>query len=653
MTFDTIKLGDSEIDYTTLGTTYDITLNNILRAKADQPEVKTVLLPLQTDTEDTAAVGIPTLSPIELNTVFNVPEIGFFVSGGTVTGYTIQDSTDYVLQEGTISLSGLTGYSTTVSVIAPVLFSANTYEPQVGDLMMVKMSNDELTLSQMEGVVDINIPVPYLWFKIQSKSGTMSASTLSVTLDRTFPYFDGYAGANVAEVTFYPSGDQFVEGGKYSGGTVWNQNNVWSRDLAGVDTSTYEAFSEYGSENYIGSKEYFGYTSEITDPCDTIRSIGIIHYTNPQSCSNQSELLYGQKFHIDIDNDLAPVLKVPTLMWHGYSATTSGASITIGQEFTATGSESYVTLNGVDTDVRYFNLIDEANRFTVGRVFPDQHVITVDDQELVAALSYKSNRNWTLPTLDYGLVSSNDGLLGQTQDLYVSYLFVSNSGYTTGVHAQNYTCVVVSEEECPDNAKKDVEVFFPTGQLPYMNSGLSGSTLSGGTGWYADELYILAQRVTSGDLPQASDWKIIDYTSSIDSHTVGNRIDPINIENTTFTITKALYSAAPTYVLHDYINIPIIAETDLLQFGDEQFFYGNLGAYGITTKYRTKFNITVPPNQFNTSTNPTWAGSGQNVHISEIGIYSNNGELVASGKMNLPIEKSNSTTTIIEIAFDL
>ena len=33
----------------------------------------------------------------------------------------------------------------------------------------------------------------------------------------------------------------------------------------------------------------------------------------------------------------------------------------------------------------------------VGKVFPDLQMITIDDQELVASMSYKSNRNWTLP----------------------------------------------------------------------------------------------------------------------------------------------------------------------------------------------------------------------------------------------------------------
>ena len=39
LTFNTFKLGDSEIDYTTLGPTYDVTMENIIRAKAFQPEM--------------------------------------------------------------------------------------------------------------------------------------------------------------------------------------------------------------------------------------------------------------------------------------------------------------------------------------------------------------------------------------------------------------------------------------------------------------------------------------------------------------------------------------------------------------------------------------------------------------------------------------
>lgn len=650
LTFNTFKLGDSEIDYTTLGPTYDITLENILRAKANQPEMKTFLLPTTASLPNQAALGLTQVTALELVTITQAPELGFFeiTSGGTE--YSAYTTTNYVLQADTIiPLSGLTGSTTVVPVLQSATYGTNTYEPSVGDFMLVKMSNDELSLTQRDGVIDQNIPVPYLWYRVQDKTGTLSANTLNVVLDRNFAYFPGYTGPNYCWTAFYPTGNTFSTGGLYSAGTVWNQNNVWSYPMAGIDDGlgTYENFNLYGSESYVGSKEYFGYTSEITSNCDDEKSIAIIHYTNVQTCNNQSENVYGQRLYIDTTVPASPILNMPTLMWHGRVFSGSGTGNLIGESFTGTGVEKYVTLSGVSTEVRYYDLADSSGNNFVGRIFPDHQVMTIDDQELVAAMSYKSNRSWTLPTLGYGLVTATDGIIGQTQDLYITYMFANSSGYTTGLHAQNYTCVVLTEQECPDNAKKDVQVTFPTSGLPYM-------TISGGTGFEADQFYIIAQRVSSGQKPLSDDWVIMDYTGQINGHVSGTTINPLNLENTTFTINKSMYLSASTqYIVDNYINVPTVIEPNLLQFGDENFFFGNISAAGTTRKWRTKFNIVVPPTLFNTTTNPTWLNSGQNVHISEVGIYSNGGELVAIGKLNLPIEKNNTTTVIIEIAFDL
>jgi hypothetical protein len=650
LTFNTFKLGDSEIDYTTLGPTYDITLNNVLRAKANQPDMKTFLLPTTTSTPNQAFMGITQLTALELVTTTQAPELGFFETSTASTEYTAYTSTNYVLQaDSIIPLSGLTGCTNVVPVIQSASYGVNTYEPSIGDFMLVKMSNNQLALPQTDGVIDENVPVPYLWFRVQDKSGTLSANTLNVTLDRNFPYYPGYVGSNHCWAAFYPTGNTFSTGGIYSAGTVWNMNNVWSYPIAGADDGlgTYETFNNYGSENYIGSKEYFGYTSEITSNCEDEKSIAIIHYTNVQTCNNQSENVYGQRFYIDTTVPSAPKIKMPTLMWHGRVFSGSGTADKIGESFSGTGVEKYVTLSGVSTEVRYYDLVDSSGNNFVGRVFPDHEVFTVDNQELVAALSYKSNRNWTLPTMDYGLFTSANGLIGQTQDLYVSYMFENTSACTTSLHAQNYTCVVVSEEECPDNAKKDVQLTFPTSSLPYM-------MVSGGTGFQADKFYIITQRVTTGNKPTSDGWFIMDYTNQINGHTTGTTINPINLENTTFTINNTMYISGSTlFDLHNYINIPTTSETNLLQFGDENFFFGNIEAAGSVRKWRTKFNIVVPPTMFNTTTNPTWLNSAQNVHISEVGIYSTGGDLVAIGKMNLPIEKNNTTTVIIEIAFDL
>lgn len=660
LNFSTFRLGDSEVDYSTLGASYNIALENVLKAKPNQPTLKTPLLP--TANAITPDVSIDSLTPIELREIVSGPEKGFFtyMSGATPIEYTAYTTSNYVVQADTfIPLTNMDG-TNVVNVSQGPSYQSGSTEPSIGDYMLIKMSNPELLTTQTKGVVEVDAPVPYLWYKVQSLSGTVSADTLEVTVDRDLPNFSTSPTTNEALTMFYPNPNNgyTFDTGMYSGGTVWNMNNVWTDNIIGVDTSVYEGFASYGSESFVGSKEYYGYTSELQLSGDTdgysnnINSISILHYSNSESCQNVPQEIYGEKFYVDTTIGQSPIVKMPTLMWHRREFLGSGTGDLIGNNFVVTGETKTVTLGGTPTQITYNDLVDENQPdIKVGRLFPDLQTITIDNQELVAALSYKSNRNWTLPTLGYGLTTNTNGLFSQTQDVYVTYMLSnSSSGYTTGLHCQNVTPVLfggINDEPCsPDASRKDVDVTLPTGQLPYM-------MVSGGTGWYADTFELLVQRVPSGTAPNPSNWTKIDYTASINSHSVGDRIDPINLESTTYTVTEDLFTnSGSTFNLDDYINIPEIGETDILQFGDEYFFYGNMEASGLNTKYRTQFNFTIPPTQFNNSTNPTFSNSGQLPHISELGVYDNVGNLVAIGKFITPIEKTNVTTIILEVALD-
>jgi len=670
LNFSTYRLGDSEVDYRTLGQGYNITLQNVLRPKSHQPNLKTPILPTSTAVSPDVSIG--EITPIELTTITDKVEKGFFFTSSATTEFSAFTTSDYVVTTDLmIPVSGMSG-NDVVQILQGPGFTSGYTEPSIGDFILVKMSNPELTDTQVYGVIDENVPVPYLWYKIQDLSGSTSANTLTVTLDRDLPNFSASTTSNVAQVTIYPQDLLLFDSGIYSGGTVWNMNNVWSDNMVGLDISTHEGFENYGSESFVGSKEYYGYTTEkqrteevdlLLDPeaegpellsfCEYVNSISVIHYSNFVTCDNQPELIYGQKFYIDTELGETPKITIPTLMWHRTQFSGSSTGDVIGTSFEAYGEKKFVTLNGEETEIAYYDLIETPQTpitgdtvYTVGRIFPDLQTITIDDQELVAALSYKSNRNWTLPTLDFGTQTSTDGLFSQTQDVFVTYLFESTSGYTTSLPNQNITCVKFSEDECgPDASKKDLKLTFPTGQLPFMK-------ISGGTGWYADGFKVLIQRVPTGQLPQVDEWREIDLTSDILNHTPGNRINPLDIENTVFTITNTMYSVAPFFDLSSYLSIPEIGETSILQFGDEQFFYGNVEASGVITKYRTQFEFTIPPNQWNNSQNPTFGGSGKNVHISELGVYDNIGNLVAIGKFIVPIEKTSTTTIILEVALD-
>ena len=649
LTFDTFRLGDSEIDYTTLGSGYDISKNIDLRAKSNNPNIKTPLFPTPIST--TPDVNISTLQDNIIQTIIEAPELGFFMSGttGTTLIYTAKTSTDYTYQaDSIIPLSGLTGSTQYVPVRKSSGYGSNTYEPKYGDFVLVKMSNDLLTSPISQNLTET--PVPYLWYRVQGTTGSLSADTLNVQLDRDFAYFPGYVGSNYCWASFYPgSGHTFSEGGFYSGGTVWNMNNVWGGNQVGIDIASYEGFEDYGSEDYIGSKEYYGYnlpSTSATTFCDKVNSISIIHYTNPQTCENQTEKKLGQQFYVDTstNNSEYPSLVIPTLMWHQETTGT-----TIGHVFQGSGTTQYVPspISPNPTNIEYYHLTDEFGN-PVGRLFPQLHTFTIDDQELVSALSYKSNRNWTLPAVTTNLVSDLDGVIDGTQALYVTYLLASNTGYTTGIHSKYIQCVDFENSTsgpCIPTDVKAVQLSFPS-QFPFLE-------VSGSTGWHADTLYAVVQRTTIGTDPVPNGWRLIDLTSSIDSHVVGEQIDKINLQNSLFNITNDLYiNSGTTYNLHDFINIPLTTEPNLLQFGDESFFYGNVKLKGVSNKYRTKFDFTISPTEYNTSVNPTYPNSGQNVHISEVGVYSGN-DLVAIGKMNLPIEKTPNSTVIIEMAFDL
>ena len=98
LNFSTFRLGDSEIDYSSLGPTYNIALQNILKPKDNQPTIKTPILPLTTST--TPDVSIPTLSPVVINNVLESPEKGFFnyLTGATPIEYTAYTTSEYVVQ---------------------------------------------------------------------------------------------------------------------------------------------------------------------------------------------------------------------------------------------------------------------------------------------------------------------------------------------------------------------------------------------------------------------------------------------------------------------------------------------------------------------------------------------------------------------------
>jgi hypothetical protein len=638
------KLGDSDLDYKTLGVNYNINEQSVLKPKIFNPDLKTWLV---NGNQISGLAQLPILQPLEYVTILKSPELGFFSSGGTLgcVNFEYSANTELILQDNSyIPLSGMVGTNT--AIVRQDINYVVKYEPKVGDLMLVKMNHPSLTQTQVNNNIDLNTPIPYLWFKISGTTGSLSANTLQIIVDRNLPNFT-YSGNKKCEVKFYPLSNTLFDDGLYSAGTVWNQNIVWGEPMIGVDPLIYEQFNDYGSESFVGAREYYGYNSEITGFCETKSTLGIIHYSNVETCDNINSDKYGNKFYININENRIPYLHLPTLMWHKESFSGgSGEGDVIGHCFKAIGQEKFVTLSGVSTDISYYDIADKYNN-VVGRVFPELQTFTIDDQELNSALSYKSNRNWTLPKPIYDSVSDKTkGLYNITQDVYFTYTLLNTSGVTDVLHSMYINCINFESdcETCPGNSPaRNLRFTLPPNELPYM-------TTSGGTGFQSNIFGVIIQVVPKGTKPQPNQWKFIDLTNDITSHTSPNNINPVVLESTNFTIDRLMYDSAPVYQLP--ININVVGDDMGLQFGDERFFYGNINSYGEIIKYRTVFNVVIPPSNFNTSNNPTWFGSLKNTHISEIGIYDNSNNLVAIGKFTLPIEKTINSSIIIQMAIE-
>lgn len=228
--------------------------------------------------------------------------------------------------------------------------------------------------------------------------------------------------------------------------------------------------------------------------------------------------------------------------------------------------------------------------------------------------------------------------------VFISYQLISMSGYSTAIHC-NYIKKVDLFAVNP--YLHEIFIDFPE-EFIFLNDSVSG-----GTGFTAQKLYILAQIVensgftsTSEIKPNPALWKVYDVTSQ----TSGGILTKAGIANTIYKISLYSYETMPDYNL-DYLNYPVALETNKLHFGDEVYFFGNVTTDIKADVYTTDIPISLLLNEFNSSTNPTWDGVSS-VAITEIGIYDENKNLVAIGKLNNPIIKDSTISRTIAFAID-
>ena len=713
LTFANYMIGDSEVDYNYVkgwsefvpnigastgefwfpeadGNIVKNIYSKVLRPKDDNPFFSSFLL----NQSNQFIFPLNQQSNIQLikGIVTNQADDRGFFSGSTVdSGLVAQTNSNFILEQGTIDLGnfdGTTDYATYTQGVL-TLDTALT-ATSVNDYIIFRFSNP--TLGNVTGSTMTAATINTV-YNITDIAGS------TIQVDRSLPTLSAYAGTIITYYTL-PGGDDPMDtyygasslSAYWNSGTlsfqnscdicvdnipVWNMNNVWTENPAGLYKDSpinYHENNLFGSEQFVGTKQYLGYNRQITvtdtnsmmdskSYMDTFnKSICILHYTN--SCISN---FYGEQFYIDEETGKLLNLDIP-VMWHRRNDIGTGSGTTLGMRFTSDTIRKTLSSNN---DIEYYDLIEYSGMsvsptlpLSVGKVFPQLKIVVIDNEELIAAMSYKSNRNYSLPDLAAELVtpvSGNcTGVLKAGESLYLTY-WLENVGTgstgTTTVTTPTLPCQRYTVIDNKTNTDKDVQ--FRIGnlnELPYMRK--RENVNYDGYGFFADRFKVLAQVVdkTTQSRPLPSNWKVIDFTSTNITVNTGETISPSLFENQNpnisgFILTGSLYTGGTTFNLGDELDMSTASYYGKMTLGDERLFYGNLRTHIGATIYKTLFNITVDGASIATTSNNTFE-FGDDRYVSEIGILDNNQNLVLVGKLSRPIRISDSTTASIELTID-
>jgi len=556
-----------------------------------------------------------------------------------------------------------------------------------------------------------------------------------ITLDRPTPDFSLFSNSCYARVLVYPPNmtslydsvtpaphwntdvlnfESVCDTDEYDV-KVWNMNIPWSENPAGLIDTISKDYTNFGSINYLGTKEYLGYMSDsgqtdtdsvyfynsfdekiIVTPKEQ-KAIAIIHYTN-----NSIDYFYGEKFALQPYDPSNPEdttgqarnfkLHIPWLMWHKSSECCNGQTFWVDppgfEEFDLFQVEYLLSTKNTDMNtpgIRYYHLWDTnpnsnglPNR--VGKVFPDQKIVIIDDEEIIAAMSYKSNRNWTLPAPNLSLVtpntcgvidnSTNGVLTGNTEYMYVTYRLSNSSSFTNSLHCNYYMKIQGPSLGCNATSSQNVGIRFGNefnclNYTPYVpvttttttqlytttTTTICPTTCDVNDGFVADRFEIICQKVSGNDRPNSSEWRIIDMTSQLSGSTFNGNITQEGLTGNTFVITDTDYENAPIYDLSDYVNLTPVGYSGVsLNFGDEYYFYGSLETDIQATIYEMRYKINLSQTEFQTSSNPTWT-KGNSSYITEIGLYDSDKNLMVVSKLQSPVLRQGIQQMLVKFDF--
>lgn len=557
-----------------------------------------------------------------------------------------------------------------------ITFAAGAYTPVQNDIVFIPWVSPDYA-----GVYPIN-PLPNNEPAVLSVYKIVSAVTpTNFILDRPIPNFS--SGPTVVCQFFR---DNLIESYYGTGTTsdpgIWNMNIVRTHTVMGTELSVVNkvsGFTTYGSIEFNGIKHFFGFG-------DDLPVFGVIHYTNKWTGNTYAEQFVEKTFELNL----------PGIMWHhNYDALLNNVS---GNTFTSYNSSGttwglYLSDNIGPTiydpiaKTNYRELKDGRNEksISVGRVYHKLKIIVITDQELLTALTYKSNRNYTLPDFEVSLsptpqvglypahAFSGTSVSGYTAtgfqegyDYFITYI-AENSDYAAGTsigNAPSLPCGYIKKIAGGTDGlgnEQFIKIRFPNpDSFPYMRDDIELSSANLATGWNANTVQILMnvyptsvnyqvgnvphntwRRVSNATLGGNGIYRASDYGLQT--------IDPKIFNSYEFIISQEDYNSGATY----NINTGLTSNQSFLNFGDECFVYGTIKTGIASAVYKTLINVYIPEQEMNGSDNQTFDPEiNAKTYITEIAILDDDNFVTAVGKPTYPIMKNNTRWLNLRLDID-
>lgn len=427
-----------------------------------------------------------------------------------------------------------------------------------------------------------------------------------------------------------------------------NQNNIGKTKVWDFNVLTYENLAGFvGKENtfgydFIGLMEnYLSYNDNMntetlfedeSDNCaedsvvgqrDTFQKlIGIIHYTN----SNHANL-FGDSFLIDDMNDKG-VFLTPNIKSQ-YGELRSGD----------------VLKNILDSDIIYYDLVASNTDEVVGKILPQYKMIVIEQTEIVAAMSFYSGRDYTLPEIKTQLVNVEDpnGLvLPDGKQMYITYNFDATQiryGVNKTLHSLEYN--VIKNKTKTD---KNIQISFDPNKMTHFYKHNNDDITLG----KVEGLNVIYQITNFGERPNPMAWKIHDMSADLTL----SALEHIQNYNKVVSATPKIIKTNNT---EDYNLISYIDKLNVRDFWNDKLYDGGIRFDYTSAVYQSLITININPNLFTKTLNPTYMdvqGVKPYIVLSEIGLYDSDNELVMIAKLTRPITFVTNSAIRIEFGLD-